>query len=102
MVFDRKSVFFGSYNLDPRSTKLNTEIGVLIDSPKLAGQVAAFMDGGVTPGSAFRLALDKKNHLVWTDETDGQKMEYHKDPGITFRQRFVIRILRMLPIEKYI
>ena len=36
LVFDRKSVFIGSFNLDPRSTALNTEIGVMIDSPEIA------------------------------------------------------------------
>ena len=51
LVFDRKSVFIGSFNLDPRSTALNTEIGVMIDSPEIAGQVGELMDEGVAPGS---------------------------------------------------
>ena len=39
-VFDRKSIFIGSMNLDPRSLNLNTEIGVYCESPAIASQVA--------------------------------------------------------------
>ena len=46
IVFDRKSVFIGSFNLDPRSSTLNTEVGVMIDSPEIAGQVAKIMMKG--------------------------------------------------------
>jgi len=49
IVFDRKSVFIGSFNLDQRSSTLNTEIGMMIDSPEIAGQAAKIMDEGVLP-----------------------------------------------------
>ena len=68
LVFDRKSVFIGSFNLDPRSTALNTEIGVIIDSPEIAGQVGELMDEGVSPGSAYRVTLDNNENLVWSAE----------------------------------
>src|SRR5205814_206318 len=32
--FDRTSVFVGSLNLDPRSAKLNTEVGVVFENPE--------------------------------------------------------------------
>ena len=71
VVFDRQSVFIGSFNLDPRSAALNTEIGVMIDSPEIAGQVGELMDEGVSPGSAFHVTLDSDEDLVWTAETNG-------------------------------
>src|SRR6185436_5061230 len=49
LVIDRKTVFIGSFNLDPRSKAINTEIGVIVESPELARQLTAFMDDGVTP-----------------------------------------------------
>jgi putative cardiolipin synthase len=52
-VFDRRSVFIGSFNLDPRSTALNTEIGVMIDSPEIVGQVGELMDEGVSSAAPF-------------------------------------------------
>ena len=75
LVFDRKSVFIGSFNLDPRSSTLNTEVGVMIDSPEIASQVAKIMDAGVSPGSAYHVTLDKDDSLVWTAENNGEKVQ---------------------------
>jgi cardiolipin synthase C len=99
LAFDRQSVFIGSFNLDPRSATLNTEIGVMIDSPVIAGQVGELMDEGVAPGSAYHVTLDKGGDLVWTTENNGKTVEYHKDPGTSFWQRFVVNVVRLLPIE---
>ena len=99
LVFDRKSVFIGSFNLDPRSTALNTEIGVMIDSPEIAGQVGELMDEGVSPGSAFHVTLDKNDNLVWSTEKNGEKVEYDTDPETSFLYRFIIGLIGMLPIE---
>jgi cardiolipin synthase C len=99
LVFDRKSVFIGSFNLDPRSTALNTEIGVMIDSPEIAGQVGELMDEGVSPGSAFHVTLDKNDDLMWTAENGAAKVEYDKDPETSLWYRFVVDVVGMLPIE---
>jgi putative cardiolipin synthase len=99
LVFDRESVFIGSFNLDPRSTAINTEIGVMIDSPEIARQLGAFMDDGVSPGSAFRVTLDKSEHLVWTSETSGTNDTLDSDPGTSFWQRLMIDAIGLLPIE---
>ena len=100
LVFDRQSVWIGSFNLDPRSTALNTEIGVMIDSPVIASQVAEIMDEGVSPGSAFHVTLNTNKDLVWTAENDGEKVEYYIDPGTSLWHRFKIGVLRLLPIEE--
>ena len=71
MVFDRQSVWIGSFNLDPRSIGINTEVGVMIDSPEIATKVAAFMEGAMAPGSAYHVTLDEKGNLLWTTEIDG-------------------------------
>jgi putative cardiolipin synthase len=99
LVFDRQSVFIGSFNLDPRSTVLNTEIGVMIDSPEIAREVAVLMDEGVSPGSAFHVTLGKNDDLAWTAETNGTKVEYDKDPETSIWQRFMVGVVGMLPIE---
>ncbi len=49
LVFDRESVFIGSFNLDPRSADINTEAGLYVDSPELAAQVLAYKDEGIKP-----------------------------------------------------
>ncbi len=100
MVFDRQSVWIGSFNLDPRSIGLNTEVGLMIDSPEIAAQVAELMDGGVAPGSAYHVTLDEKGDLLWTTQVDGQEVRYHSDPTIGFWRRLQIGILRLLPMQE--
>jgi putative cardiolipin synthase len=99
LVFDRKSVFIGSFNLDPRSTALNTEIGVMIDSPEIAGQVGELMDEGVAPGSAFHVTLDGNDNLVWSTETNEGKVEYYTDPETNLFYRILVGVIGILPIE---
>nr|WP_298689834.1 phospholipase D family protein [uncultured Dongia sp.] len=100
MVFDRETTFIGSFNLDPRSRAINTEIGIMIDSPILAGRLAAFMDDGVLPGSAYHLTLDQNDELQWTAVTDRPEATFDTDPETGTWQRFVIDVLGLLPIEE--
>jgi hypothetical protein len=45
------------------------------------------------------VTLDADGDLVWATETDGKAVEYHRDPGTTVWQRFVVGVVRLLPIE---
>ena len=100
MVFDRESVFVGSFNLDPRSANINTEMGLYVESPELARQVIAYMDEGVLPYNAYRVTLDEGGDLVWTTQEDGMPVEYTKEPKTTFWQRFMSGFIQMLPVEE--
>jgi putative cardiolipin synthase len=102
LVFDRKSVFIGSPNLDPRSRALNTEIGVLVDSPSIAGQGADFVEEGMTLGSAYRVTLDKNNDLLWTTQTNGTIQTFDSDPETNLWHRFMIDVIGLLPIEEHL
>ena len=99
MVFDRESVFIGSYNLDPRSASINTEAGLYVESPELARQVIEYMDVGVQPENSYRVLLDEDGDLVWVTEDDGVEVRYHKDPESTFWQRFMSGFIILLPVE---
>ncbi|MXN65805.1 phospholipase D family protein [Stappia sp. GBMRC 2046] len=98
-VFDGESVFIGSFNLDPRSANLNTEIGLYVESPKLARQLTAFMNEGVTPGNSYRLELDEDGNIVWTTEIDGQVAQFTNDPNTSFGQRALTGFIGVLPVE---
>jgi putative cardiolipin synthase len=100
LVFDRETAFIGSFNLDPRSRFINTEIGIMIDSPEIARQLAEFMDAGVSPGSAYRITLNDDGGLVWTAETNGTKTNFDTDPETSGWQRFMIDVVGLLPIEE--
>ena len=99
IVFDRKDVFIGSYNLDPRSADINTEAGLYVESPALAAQVVAWMDEGVRPENSYRVLLDKDGKLTWVTRDDGQEVVYHHDPESNAWQRFMAGLIGILPVE---
>lgn len=100
VVFDRKAVFIGSFNLDPRSANINTEAGLYVESPDMAEQLAAYMDGGVQLSNSYRVYVGDSGELQWSTESNGDMVQYHKDPESTFLQRLLSRIIMMLPVEK--
>ena len=97
-VFDRKDVFIGSFNFDPRSGDINTEAGLYIESPELAAQVIAYMDEGVLPENSYRVLLDADGDLYWVTETNGKTERYDHDPNSSAWQRAKVRFIRMLPV----
>ncbi len=101
-VFDRKQVFIGSLNLDPRALLHNTEIGVVLYVPELAREMALGFDENIEK-AAFRLELKKNEdgseQLLWHGRKDGQPVVYPHDPYTGFWRRFGIGILSWLPIE---
>ena len=99
IVFDRKDVFIGSFNLDARSSAINTEAGLYVESPALAAQVIEFMNEGVDPDVSFRVQLDKEGKLYWVAEDEGTPLRYDKDPMTTFLQRFAAGFIRLLPVD---
>jgi putative cardiolipin synthase len=100
IVFDRESVFIGSFNLDPRSADINTEAGLYVESPELAQQVIEYMDKGVRPENSYRVLLDEHGDLVWVTEVDGAEVRYTEEPETTFGQRFMSGFIMILPVEE--
>jgi len=102
-VLDQKRLFVGSMNFDQRSMHLNTEIGLIIDSPVLAQQVAARFEAMVQPVNSYRLVLSPKTdngqHLVWHTREGGQDVAYTKEPARTDWQRIKATILTLLPLD---
>ena len=95
---DGRHVFIGSFNFDPRSVHLNTELGFVIDSPALAREVDAAFDGPV-PQQAYTVQLDDRGALRWTEQVDGQPVHHHTEPGTRWWQRAGVVLLSWLPIE---
>jgi len=104
-VFDRKKLFIGSMNYDQRSKRLNTEIGLIIDSPELAQQTALRFDGMVRPQNSYALVLRPNSsgngsHLVWQTEEDGKEIEYAQEPARSAWQRIKLKLLSLLPLGR--
>jgi len=98
MVFDRKDVFIGSFNLDARSAMINTEAGLYVESPVLAAQVIDYLNEGASPEVSYRVQLDKNGELYWTASDDGKPLRYDVDPLTTPEQRAKARFWSVLPI----
>jgi putative cardiolipin synthase len=103
-VFDRKRVFVGSMNLDQRSLHLNTEIGLIIDSPELARQIAARFADIAEPANSYVLMLSAvdgpgQHHLVWRTLENGIPVDFDQEPDVTVWQRLQVDMLSLLPLD---
>jgi putative cardiolipin synthase len=101
-IFDRQRLFVGSMNFDQRSMHLNTEIGLIIDSPELAGQMATRFEAMTQPANSYALALrsGSRPHLVWDTQEGGKAVEYRKEPARSAWQRMKVRFLSWLPLGR--
>jgi putative cardiolipin synthase len=104
-VFDRRRLYIGSMNFDQRSMRLNTEVGLIIDSPELARQTATRFESMVQPANSYAVALRSENnggppHLVWRTREGAQPVEYDKEPARNDEQRTDARMLSLLPLDK--
>lgn len=95
-VIDGERAFIGSPNVDPRSMVLNTEIGVITDSPKLAQRLGDLLRRDMAPENAWRVTLDDEGWLTWSnaDET------VHRQPAKGFLQRAIEFVLNMMPLKR--
>ena len=95
---DQSRIFIGSFNFDPRSAELNTEMGFVIDSPILARRMAEVFDRDV-PVNAYSVRLSTTGDLQWTEQRGGQTVRHRTEPGAGFWKRLGVRLLSMLPID---
>ena len=103
-VFDRRRLFIGSMNFDQRSLHLNTELGLIIDSPELARQVAARFEAIVRPANSYQILLRQEaanapGHLVWRTEEGKATFEYAEEPADTLWRRVNMGMLTLLPLD---
>ena len=106
-VIDRELVTVGSFNIDPRSFSLNTEIVILVESPELATQVMDYMEQGTLPENSYRVMLETDEdtgieRLVWITEVDGEEVRYYSEPEVGLWRRFSTWFTGLLPIEEHL
>jgi putative cardiolipin synthase len=106
MVIDHHQVFIGSMNFDPRSRDLNTEMGVIVESPGLADAIEQFFARASAPENSFHVMLDPTSHaqpkhraLRWTAVDDGKDVMFKHEPECSLIKRLRVDVMRMLPIE---
>jgi cardiolipin synthase C len=101
-VFDRRAVFIGSLNLDPRSVRLNTEIGVVCESAPLAENIAGGLEKNLDR-IAWRLerVVDASGnaHIEWVETSAEGERRYTDEPEVSTMRRLSVWFLGLLPIE---
>lgn len=62
MVVDSSRAFIGSFNFDPRSENLNTEVGVLIEDEKLAQKLESAIKIDMRPENSWNVKQHGHSH----------------------------------------
>jgi putative cardiolipin synthase len=95
---DGRYLFIGSFNWDPRSVDINTEMGIYLDAPGLTGPALERFERAL-PTSAYRLRLTEAGAIEWLGRENGQEVIYHDEPEASFWKKFSAGIYGLLPIE---
>jgi putative cardiolipin synthase len=90
---DKRTLFVGSYNVDPRSTFLNCEQGVLVENEVLAAQLDAIFAKQSAGQRSWRVTLTDDN-LAWSDGTESFSSDPHASVGRRF-QAWITRVLHL-------
>jgi putative cardiolipin synthase len=94
LTIDDDGLFIGSYNLDPRSTELNAEMGVYVESAPLAGEFRDRVVGLLDSNMAWRVQLER-DKLTWTDAST----TVEREPDASIGRRFQAWLARLLPLD---
>ncbi|WP_207539350.1 phospholipase D family protein [Sabulicella rubraurantiaca] len=99
LLVDGERAFVGSFNLDPRSIALNTEMGVMIRHPDVARELRAEHARLAGPAWSWKVTLDESENLLWSSEQEGAPVHLRAEPSASLRRRFLAGLVRLLPVE---
>ena len=95
---DCERIFVGSFNFDPRSARLNTEMGVTLQAPELAKTRCDQMQAEL-PARAYRVNLRPDGHLEWWEDLPEGRKAWTDEPLTSTWQRMLLVLLSWLPVE---
>ena len=100
IAVDGERVFIGSFNLDPRSAALNTESGFVIESRRMASEIAAAFEKNLATQS-YALRLDDDGRIEWQERAtpDGPARVHRQEPQTPAWKRAFVWLVSWLPIE---
>jgi putative cardiolipin synthase len=93
IVFDQRSVFIGSMNLDGRSEQYNTEVGVMIRSQNLTRELMALVN---FESSSYRVELNPDGQLRWVNFRRGVQTVHDTEPEVGFWRNVSSKLLGLL------
>lgn len=98
-IVDQRHVFIGSFNFDPRSANINTEMGVIIEDEELGRYFSQRVEEALTT-KAYTVFLDDDDRVRWRGfDAAGDEVIYTREPETSWWQRFKVGFVRLLPIR---
>lgn len=95
---DGQRLFIGSFNFDPRSANLNTEMGFMIESPTLAEAMRTAFKQDI-PSRAYQVRLDPNGTLYWLRQQNGTMHRYDTEPDTSWVRRMTVKFISLWPID---
>jgi putative cardiolipin synthase len=107
--FDRQKIFVGSFNVDPRSVVLNTEMGIIFENEHYAQKLGTGFEEKIKT-VAYQLKIKEIPSddalmdspvlaLEWVTMEGGKEVRYNNEPETTWWQRFLTGFMALLPLE---
>jgi putative cardiolipin synthase len=100
-VFDRKVSFIGSFNLDPRSIHLNTEIGLIVYSDVFAERLADIIEKDLSFENCYQLDLDANDKVVWRTLENGKNVTKTNEPEAGIGRKIKLFWYSFIPYNEY-
>ncbi|MEH6634333.1 MAG: phospholipase D family protein [Halioglobus sp.] len=97
-IVDERYFFMGSFNWDPRSARINTELGIIIDSPEISAQIGDLIYA-TAPKNSYEVFLNENGSLRWKTFSEGPEVIYSNEPDTSFFTRLKANLGRALPIR---
>jgi len=97
-AIDDHQVFIGSYNVDPRSANINTEMGVIINDDELARQLHQALSDNLL-SQAYEVKLMDNDQLQWHTVENEEKVIYNSEPRVGMSDHIWLTIMSWLPID---
>ncbi|ABM00408.1 phospholipase D family protein [Shewanella amazonensis] len=94
-LFDDDRLFVGSFNFDPRSAWLNTEMGVMVNQGELNQKIHAWLPQFLT-NKTYQVKLGSDG-LYWHELSSGK--DIYAEPQAGFWRRFMADVLALFPLE---
>ena len=95
LVFDDDRAFIGSANLDPRSLRINTEMGLMIESAPLNAELRQLLEPDFSLRNAWHVQLDDEDSMIWV--SDEVTLDHQPEPS--YMRRIEDWFFSLLPIE---
>jgi putative cardiolipin synthase len=92
LVIDQRTVFIGSLNMDERSAKINSELGLVMRSPEIAREVTGLLDD-LSTDSTYKLRLDSRGRVEWVAGEGSTQKIWHVEPATSRTERVWLAIL---------